>query len=301
MLLHRVPPLTDDFLISAIFSRTDVDKIKKGLSSRESTHKVLELDDIFVDSPAYKHVAEAPNVCIDAADDPVAEGNILTLVLNILVYIREQLDSSPAATLLSFTKVVVTKLVCSQQTALNSQYVKLTIMPSPSIRTMINGFSACHIKVSSTVMCGWKELPYSAADFCATSHTAASHFAMQGSSCDHGRVRQPMHGTVAFEISTCLTCISYSQSLPAGAYIHTDFSPPSARQSRLSDSDSARTVMNLDFSSSNCWKCSKRLVKSAKSASEGLGEARPRPLSEGDMSQSAVKFELVAIGEQACD
>ena len=268
--------LTDDLLVSAIFSRTDVDKVEQCLSPRESTHEALELDDVFINPPAYEHVAQPPNVRIDAAGDAVTEWDILALILDILVDIGEQLDSSPAATLLSLAEEVATKLVCSQQTAFNSQYVKLTIMPSPSISTITNGFSACHIQVSSKAMCGWTELPCSAADSGATSHTAASHFAMRGSSCDRGRVRWPISGTV-------------------GAYIHTDFSFPIARQSRLSDSDSysALTVMNLAFSSSYSWNCSKRLVKSAKSASEGPGEARPRPLSEGDISQRAQ-----AIGEQ---
>ena len=202
--------LTDDLLVSAIFSRANVDEIEQCLSPRESTHEVLELDDVFIYSPAYKHVAQPPNVRIDAADDAVTEWDILTLILDILVDIREQLDSSPAATLLSFAEEVVTKLVCSQQTALNSQYVKLTIMPSPSINTITNGFSACHIQVSFKTMCGWMGLPYSAADSGATSHTVASHFAMQGSSCDRGRVRWPIPDTVAYELSTCLTRVSHS-------------------------------------------------------------------------------------------
>jgi len=290
--------LTDDLLVSAIFSRTDVDKVEQCLSPRESTHEALELDDVFINPPAYEHVAQPPNVRIDAAGDAVTEWDILAFILDILVDIGEQLDSSPAATLLSFAEEVVAKLVCSQQNALNSQYVKLTIMPSPSISTITNGFSACHVQVSSKAMCGWMGLPYSAAGSGATSRIAASHFAMRGSSCDRGRVRWPTSGTVAYEISTCPTRLSHSQSLPVGAYIHTDFSFPVARQSRLRDSDSgsARTVMNLAFSSSYSWNCSKRLVKSAKSASEGPGEARPRPLSEGDISQRAQ-----AIGEQVCD
>jgi hypothetical protein len=106
------PPdsLTYDLLVSAIFSRTNVDEVKQCLAPREAAHKFLKLDDILVDSLANQYVAKAPHVCVYAAHDAGPERNVMTLVFDVFLDVGEQLRGSPAATLFAFAKVFVTKL-----------------------------------------------------------------------------------------------------------------------------------------------------------------------------------------------
>jgi hypothetical protein len=74
-------------------------------------HEVLKLDNILVDSLAYKHVAETPNVRIDATKDAASVGDVVTLVFDVFLNDGKQLNSSPATTLFAFAEVLVTKLM----------------------------------------------------------------------------------------------------------------------------------------------------------------------------------------------
>lgn len=77
--------LTYDLFVSTVFSRANIDEVKQRFAPCKAAHKLFKLRGILVDSFAYKHVAEAPHVRIDAADDTGSVGDIVTVVVNVFL------------------------------------------------------------------------------------------------------------------------------------------------------------------------------------------------------------------------
>lgn len=66
---HEVQVLTNDLLVRAILAAADVDKVKSSLSACKTTNKVLEDAVVRNETFANKHITEALDIGVHAADN----------------------------------------------------------------------------------------------------------------------------------------------------------------------------------------------------------------------------------------
>lgn len=109
----QLSPLTDDFLVCAVFTRTDVDKVEHSPSPSEASHEFLKDLNVFNCSGSYQHFSKPTHVCVDSADHTGAERNVFHLVLDPVAHGVIKLRCSTATTRFSAADILFTELSTS--------------------------------------------------------------------------------------------------------------------------------------------------------------------------------------------
>jgi hypothetical protein len=135
--------LTNNLLVCAIFAGADVDEIEKRFYAGEPAYKVLEGANLFDKAFTNQNFAKTFDIRVYTADDFGVDGNVLDIILNMLRDSRVELRGSATTASLTIADEIVCELARVSAGGEAPTLCGLTIMPSPSIRTMTKGFNSC--------------------------------------------------------------------------------------------------------------------------------------------------------------
>jgi hypothetical protein len=103
--------LTNNFLVSSIFARSNINEIEKHLSTSEAAYKVLEDAEMLNDTGPEEYVTQALDVGIYATTNASANWYINKLAFDVLLDRCVEESRSFATTFLSLSKEVVVELI----------------------------------------------------------------------------------------------------------------------------------------------------------------------------------------------